>query len=620
MRPTALACILLACASTASSVEAQIKPKKPTTSPATADAVRAECDAIMRAAAETGDGKAALARAEALFESVAAYTPASPQADLRPLRDAAATRRLAAILGRLPKARAKDAATLFAKSPRLAETLAWTIKPKDDPAKVMGVLQSLAGASPQRLEEFPNLAVAISVVYDETVIKHAWGGGDNRVRLKLPDATDAFGHFVANEPKMQLGLKGMPTDLLVYVVDLTADKAEWDWALTKYNKTRKLGELYSVVKYDWEFFEKGGKKKWVEPGWSLQSMLKGGGVCEDRAYFVAGVAKANGVPAAYTTGRSAEVSHAWVGLLETTAGGKSAAWNFSHGRFGDYNNLRGTVSDPQTGERLADSTVSLLSESLLGDAAARRDAQALTDSAEHLASLRGAVFAPAKPEIAKPLPTARKAEMPAVLELLEAGLRRCPSFVPGWRLLATLSDDDRFTLTEKKRWASVLTNLCGTKYPDFALEILTPIVQSVPDDKERQAMWDWTARKFQSRPDLVANVRFIQGAAFEKAGDRAKAWDTYQDVITRHLNAGPFGVQALLECEKLLKDGGKEPQALQMYADAFKRAEKPSSETPEFRTQSNWFRIGTAYARLLNAAGRTQEAAEINSKLGLRTP
>jgi tetratricopeptide (TPR) repeat protein len=622
MNKAAFASLLLAGAVMASPVAAQVKVKKPVTAApgaAGVDGARAERDAILATVAETGDAKAGLGRAEALFESVIAFSPVAPGADLAPLREAAGARRLMRVLSRLPVARAKDAARLLGQCPRVAEALAWTIKPQDDLAKVMGVLQKLAGDKPQRLEEVANLAVAIAVVYDEPVPRFAWGGAEHRVRVKMPGAAEAFEYFYANEGKMQLGLKGMPTDLLVYVVDLTESKDDWQWALGKYNKSRKLGELYDVVKYDTDFFIKGGTKKWVEPGWSLQNILRCGGVCEDRAYFVAGVAKANGVPAAFTTGRSAEVGHAWVGVLEVTGGGKSAAWNFSYGRFGDYNNLRGTVNDPQTGERVADSTVSLLSESLMGDSGARRDAQALTDAAEHLTSLRGAVFSPAKPQINKPLAAARKAEMDAVLELLDAGLRRCPSFVPGWRLLAGLSEDDRFTTADKKRWGSVLTNLCGTKYPDFALEILTPLVQSVPEHNERQAQWDWTARQFQGRPDLVANIRFMQGAAYEKAGDRAKAWDTYQDVITRHLNAGPFGVQALLKCEDLLKESGKESQALPMYADAFKRAQKPSSEAPEFRRQSNWFRIGAAYLRLLQVAGREQEAGEVATKLGLRS-
>jgi len=595
-------------------VQAQVKPKPPAPA-APADRVRDITDAVLAELAETGNADAAKKRAEALFESLVAYSPISPQSDLTALRSAGTLRRVTAMLAEVPAARRKEAAALLRGSPRLREALAWSVTAKDTPEKVVAVLQRLAVDGPERAEEFANLSAAICVVFDEPVRRTVYKGGGEVERLKPPQPQAVFEYFTANEQRMQLGLKGLPVELLVHVVDLAEPKADWGWALEKYGKQRIFGHLYDDPRYDTDCLRRGTQKKWVPAGWSLENVLKHGGVCEDRALFAAGVAKANGVPAAYCSGTSSEMGHAWVGVLEVN--GRNAKWNFTYGRFGDYDHLRGEVTDPQSGDKIADGTMSLLAESLVGDTTARRDAQVLTDAAAYLAGLRGTVFKPEKPEHGKPLVSARKAEMTAVLELLEAGLRRCPSYIEGWRLLASLGEDDRFDITAKKRWGTVLINLCGSRYPDFCLEILTPLVRSMPEEKERQAMWEWGARQFPGRADLVAQVRFAQAEDWENAGNKGRAWEAYQDVIARYLNAGPFSVRALARCEALLKGDGKEGEAVRLYADAWKRVERPGGSAPEFLWQSNWFRIGMGYARVLTAGGREREAADIMRTLGL---
>src|SRR5204863_4129510 len=122
------------------------------------------------------------------------------------------------------------------------------------------------------------------------------------------------------------------------------------------------------------------------------------------------------------------------------------------------------------------------------------------------------------------------------------------------------------------------------------------------------------------RADLQSEIRFAQGEMWEHAGDRSRAWDCYQDVIGRFANDGPFAVDAVLRCAELLAAGDKKDQVLPMLAGVWARMTKPQQMAPEFRAQSNWFRIGRLYAARLADTGDQRRAAEVSSALGITAP
>jgi hypothetical protein len=67
----------------------------------------------------------------------------------------------------------------------------------------------------------------------------------------------------------------------------------------------------------------------------------------------------------------------------------------------------------------------------------------------------------------------------------------------------------------------------------------------------------------------------------------------------------------------LLKDSGKDKDITPMYASIWTKVAKPADMAPEFRTQSNWFRIGAALADKLDADGNHTKAEEIRDKIGM---
>jgi hypothetical protein len=214
-----------------------------------------------------------------------------------------------------------------------------------------------------------------------------------------------------------------------------------------------------------------------------------------------------------------------------------------------------------------------------------------------------------------PQKPARSATVSSRLDLLEVGLRRCPAYAAGWFALRDMAGE--MSVADKRRWAGVLDHLCGKQYPDFSLDILRPMVETIDDPREQDGLWNTLVTNFHARPDLQAEVRFAQGAMWEKAGDRAKAWEAYQDIIARLADDGPFAVEAVRRCAKLLDEGGKKDQVLPLLAGTWSKLKKPGKMAPEFRRQSNWFRVGVLYAARLKDSGSQAKADEVLGTLGV---
>ncbi|HZW06620.1 MAG TPA: hypothetical protein VFF65_05805, partial [Phycisphaerales bacterium] len=83
------------------------------------------------------------------------------------------------------------------------------------------------------------------------------------------------------------------------------------------------------------------------------------------------------------------------------------------------------------------------------------------------------------------------------------------------------------------------------------------------------------------------------------------------------ITKSPASVDALERCETLLQKRHVPHEALNLYANAWKRASKPDdSAAQEFLRQSNWYRVGTRYAELLDADGQRSKAEQVRRALG----
>ncbi len=558
--------------------------------------------------AESGDTAAAQQRARAFFAYVATH---ARQADTRSMVEAAYARRLTAQLAQV-EPQARDTLLPYLRQhDTLARTLAFVIADGENPKPVFAMLDKLRAAYGDKPADYPSLTAALCVVHDAPLRRRV---NENKVATEDPVAL--FDYYTTNENKMLFGVRKVPAELLVWVVDCTATLDEMRWALDRYRGDTNVGKRFFDIAYDHEHFRKGTKKKVTEKGFDLPNIKKYGGVCADQAYFAVSVGKAIGVPTTYVTGQSASVGHAWVGFLQ--ARGNTGQWNFNVGRYRAYQGVRGNVQDPQTRRRIPDSYVSLRAELIGTRLTDRHAAIALTDAAlylrqldEHEAETPPTVEGLALSSLAKP----RRTDATTQLALLRDAVRRNKGDARAWFAVRALAKRDQMTFAQKKQWANEVQKVCGRSYPDFTLAMLKPMIESIDDPREQTKLWDAAFKLFTKRKDLAAEVRVAQGDLWRAHGEPQKAGRYYEDVITRFANAGPFVIGALKATEQMLVADDKADRVTTLYAQTWQRIQKPGNMAGTFQTQSNWYRVGMLYAQKLEQHGDADEAQAVRAKI-----
>jgi hypothetical protein len=248
------------------------------------------------------------------------------------------------------------------------------------------------------------------------------------------------------------------------------------------------------------------------------------------------------------------------------------------------------------------------------------DARATRNSEENRAASAGAKWPPAVPAgWPAPKDAAITPGIKAETALLRAAVARSPSFTPAWREVAELAERNVLSDDDKRVWAEAVMKAAGARAPDFSADILLPMIRSVKDAARRNEMFDWAAREFAQRPDVVARARFEQAAAFEVEGKQEEAWETLVNVIHAHANDGSVVVDALAACERLLAKAPNrdavQKTTLDLYADALRRISRPGTMSGTFGRSSSHYRVGTRYADLLERAGNQREADRIRRSI-----
>lgn len=574
-------------------------------------AVDVQTAAILDTLEKNGDFTAAAKKLNAIFDRV---TLIGSDKTLSAFRDADMTLRMVRQLAAMPKAQGVDLLKYLRAHTSLARTMAFFVE-DEKAAGAYGVLLRLREKHADELNDFATLAAAICVVHDRPFTRQI-----NENLTTAPDPVDLFEYYTANEKSMLFGIRNVPAELLIYVVDTTSSIPEMRWALRKYAGDPNIGQHFFDIAYDYDNLKTAREKTVTKAGYTLPNILKYGGVCADQAFFAVEIGKAIGVPTTYTTASSAEVGHAWVGFLQSK--GDRLFWNFDVGRYEEYRGIRGNVKDPQTREEIPDSYVSLTAE-LLGSPTHRtktidrQEGIAVTDAAIRLANAAvetGGALKPAAMEGSDALKVPRAVTVEAALGLLETAVNANVAYRPAWFLVAGLAEDNKLTLAQKTRWSTALLTKCGASYPDFALTVLEPMIGTVGDAPQQDALWAAAETKFQSRADLSAEILMNRATLWEQQQATAKAGNFYLEIIDRYCNAGPFVIPALAKAEELL--GDRKEKVLALYGQSWAKIQKPEDMAGPFMEQSNWFRVGQMYAKKLEGAGQPGAAARVEAMLG----
>ena len=583
-----------------------------------AQIAEARMNAILDEADQTGDFEKAAGEFDQLWPRVVAYL--SPF-DVDTITDVDFASRLTTAMKMYE---GDDKAELFKflrTHDELARTIMFVWEPQSDDVTTMFKLLNRLRQShgDDKVADYAQLTAALLVVHDTP--GKAFDRRINENVPKSPDPSALFSYYVDNEKKLNFGVKKVPAELLVYVVDTTASPKEMQWALNLYRGDQQIGKHFFDIEYDYAHLQTGRPKKVSQLGFTLQNIKQYGGVCADQAYYAMTCGKAIGVPTVYTTARASDLGHAWVGYLE--ARGRNAWWNFNEGRYPEYQGIRGTIISPQTHQGISDSEVGLLAEMIGSSTQDRQQAEALTDVASTLMRVidnKGEGWPPAtlvEPAEGASPPQANKADAAEVMDFLAAAQKRFMGYAPAWLLVSKLGSAGMLNSTQRRHYADYAVKNFGRQYPDFMVEVAAGIISGIDDTKEQNALWEKLFTIVQrSRKDLAAEIRMRQAKLWEAAGDERKAGMCYEDIVNRFINDGPFALQAVQKVEEKLVSVGKQDMVIKLYKEAWAKLPQPRGAAAAFLRHSNWYQLGKAYASKLRDAGDTAEAARVEGSLG----
>jgi len=506
------------------------------------------------------------------------------QPKLESLTQSAATVRILQLVGSAPEAERTSVAQEYLTHSAFARALALIVDlSSEDAGKVQRVARLLMQERSNAVDAAPELAAAVSVVCDAPVVAQV-----NENLASGSGALAVFDHFCRNERSMIFGIKDVPSEAWVFVVDVAAPEAEMQWAVQQFAKQQDIGALYDRVEYDNDHLEKGTPKKVTQAGWNLPNILRHGGVCADQAYFCATVSKSLGAPAAVTVGRDGSLSHAWIGYAMRGRGGPTwAEW----GRFGGYVGVEGMILHPQTGKSVSSTLMPMLTEYGRTPVAYRRLVAGLRIAAAESKSVDDA------------------------LELARIGLQIGVTDSRTWDVVARAAATGKMSEAQKKQWSDDVITLCLDSYPEFAWRMIEPMITSIPDAQERVRTLDRFAGVFSDRGDIVGQILMQEARLLEAAGDFTAAGRCYDRIITDYANDGPFGFDAALSGAKILRNQGNMMGLIQFIQRAFRNMEPPNGISSIFARQTNWYRCGSMLVDALRAAGQGQQADLIRAQM-----
>jgi hypothetical protein len=494
----------------------------------------------------------------------------------------AALRTFAGPLASAKPATPKDAETLewLLRHPTLGPMLLPALSPRDNPARVITVLTALRATFGKTVEQFPDLTVATCLVWDSPARE------DQTPEQSTQAACDVFAHLTQNRKSLRFDPQALPWPVLTYLVDSRVAPDERKWALTQFKLPADAGRIYFLVRYDMQGFYSGKWKGGDRQPYTLPNILKLGGVCKDEAYFTAEVCRAYGIPATVCTGTSGagEGFHAWVGILR---GPRPLVFDFHTARYPDHGFWSGTVIDPQTGQKLADSEVAMAAEWCAATPAKRLLSQALAQSLDLLEPARR-------------------------VAVCKMALEAVPGNQQAWMALVNECARPGTPAETIQEVSGVVERFAVGRYDDFAFKAFTTLIASAEPDRQL-ALLDKAAKFFPNRPDLLADLALRKGDAMRKASRPVDALRLYEQVLEVALAYGPIALDAMARIDAMLRQAGKMPELVDHYKVAWTHMKLP--EASGYVSTTPWYIMGDRYAAALEATGDQGGAAEVRKKI-----
>lgn len=235
------------------------------------------------------------------------------------------------------------------------------LSPVDYLPRVFEILSELHRRDPAKFKSYPSLALAIAIVFDVPPPPY-WPHAqvpETVLARQFPAPAEAFAWWVKQEQlgKLYHRLARLGAAELKFVVDAAAPFAQLEWSQQHvHHALGQLANAYAMVKYKKERVT-ANQPIWPGRTYTLEDILKAGGICADQAYFATEIGKARGVPTLLIYGAGNDGRHAWFGFLDG-----NQKWQLDAGRYAEQRFVTGYARDPQTWGEFSDHELQFLSQ------------------------------------------------------------------------------------------------------------------------------------------------------------------------------------------------------------------------------------------------------------------
>lgn len=438
--------------------------------------------------------------------------------------------------------------------PELTGRFVFALSDRDDVGAAVAILHELYSHSAKTVTQYPDLAVAMAIVFDKN---------DSSPQQRK----DTFRWLTSSQVGLADDVRKLPHEVARYLVDQRVSRDERKWAYQRYRKEGNLDNVYHDVEYDHEAHIGKRPKHLAGKNYTLQNIQAYGGTCGDQAYYAVQIGRTQGWPvAAIEHHGPGIVGHCW--CLQLRQVNDDYVWSEVGGRG------FGWVVDPATGSKGSDQTLSFLLPSLRQGRQQREVSAALAQVALRVpdwvraevpisADVLRAVTRPPNQghaiERMKPYYSVERKLEP--LRVLRQALEADPCNATAWAAVQTLGRRGRIAPDDLAGLLDRLASLTGERQPDVVYFALLNAHQHLPPQHERRfleaARKSLTDEQVKRAPELSANLFMLAGDLFAQEQKFEKALERYKAAIEVDPEYPPIVIRAVEKALPLAKQQGQ---------------------------------------------------------------
>lgn len=416
----------------------------------------------------------------------------------------------------------------------------------DNVLGAMTLLHQLREKFPDKIDKFPELTVALCVVWDDPKRgPYDYGRHQRRTHTTMPDnLVDALTEYeyLTGNKLLEARMTLVPWEFLKHVVNHKTPVPEQIWAVNNY-LPKGMTDCYQDVPYDHLMLRTSSQQCQLQgKEYNLPNIRQFGGVCAMQADFAARVGKSMGVPSEYVGGESASGDqHAWVMWVELKNLTRTSI-NFSlesKGRYRDDKYYVGTLKEPQSGRTITDRELELRLHTVGLDRIAKRQAQ-------HAMS-------------AYPLLKEKfKFSIDEQMDYLDKVIALSPGNETAWAELARLAGEGDLTKNHEAAMRRTLDKLFATfaNFPDFTWKIFDNLIQFEDDISKQIKLYERLLQLYvqAGRPDLACEARLMLTGYLIDAKREREAVEGLAATIMAFPDEGRYAPKLLDRLEVLCVD------------------------------------------------------------------